>query len=193
MTSKIHNAIVNNQWQHRSLILHMHVIMSLGGHILRIQCIPKSIHSACILWSLQWRYNEHHGVSNHLRLHCLSYVCLDQQQRNHQSLCYLLWGEFIGDRWIPLTKGQLRENLFDMMTSSWIEFSSLAALEVVILTRQGPNKRVDNWRLTFSSAFLLYEKHRILIWNSPKFIRRVNLTIRQHRFQLMTWHRTGVH
>ena len=29
-----------------------------------------------------------------------------------------LWGEFTGDRWIPRTKGQLREKRFHLMTSS---------------------------------------------------------------------------
>ena len=31
-----------------------------------------------------------------------------------------LWGEFTGDRWIPLTKGQWRGNCFHSMTSSCI-------------------------------------------------------------------------
>ena len=30
-----------------------------------------------------------------------------------------LWGETIGDRWIPLTKGQWRRKCFHLMTSSW--------------------------------------------------------------------------
>ena len=33
----------------------------------------------------------------------------------HWPLC----GEFIGDRWIPRTKGQLRGKCFHLMTSSW--------------------------------------------------------------------------
>ena len=32
---------------------------------------------------------------------------------------WLLWGEFTGDRWIPLTKGQWRGKCFHLMTSSW--------------------------------------------------------------------------
>ena len=32
---------------------------------------------------------------------------------------WLLWGESIGGRWIPLTKGQKRGKCFDFMTPSW--------------------------------------------------------------------------
>ena len=49
-----------------------------------------------------------------------SSVCSDADQRKHQSSASLsLWGEFTGDRWIPLTKGQLRGKCFHVMTSSW--------------------------------------------------------------------------
>ena len=49
---------------------------------------------------------------------CLS-VCLDELKENIKAcVTGLLWGESIGDRWIPLTKGQLRGNRFHVMTSS---------------------------------------------------------------------------
>ena len=58
--------------------------------------------------SLQWRYNEHDGVSNHNRLDFL----LDRLFRHISKKNikaprhWSLRGESTGDRWIPHTKGQ---------------------------------------------------------------------------------------
>ena len=42
---------------------------------------------------------------------------------------WLLWGGFIGDRWIPRTKGQERGKRFHLMTSSWCYMYYCAKLE----------------------------------------------------------------
>ena len=48
-----------------------------------------------------------------------SSVWSGSDQRKHQSSAPLaLWGESIADRWIPLTKGELRGKYFHLMTSS---------------------------------------------------------------------------
>ena len=49
-----------------------------------------------------------------------STVYSDADQRKHQSSASLafVWG-IHRDRWIPRTKGQLREKCFHLMTSSW--------------------------------------------------------------------------
>ena len=70
--------------------------------------------------TLQWRHNGRDGVSNHQPHNCL----LNRVLRNRWKKTikaprhWLLWGEFIGHRWIPLTKGQLHEKCFHLMTSS---------------------------------------------------------------------------
>ena len=49
---------------------------------------------------LQWRHNEHDGVSNHRRF---DYLLMENIK---VPRCWHLWGEPAGHRWIPLTKGQ---------------------------------------------------------------------------------------
>ena len=69
--------------------------------------------------SLQWRYNDHDGVSNH-QPHGLLDRLFRRRSRRHQSSASLAfaWG-IHRDRWIPRTKGQLRGKCFRLMTSSW--------------------------------------------------------------------------
>ena len=59
--------------------------------------------------SLQWRHNEHDGVSNHQPRDCLLNRLFRQAQMKENVKAprhWPLWGEFTGDRWIPHTKGQ---------------------------------------------------------------------------------------
>ena len=58
---------------------------------------------------LEWRHNEHDGVSDHLPHDCLLNRLFRRRSNEknikaprHWPLC----GEFTGDRWIPRTKGQ---------------------------------------------------------------------------------------
>ena len=69
------------------------------------------------LWSLQWRHNEHDGVSNHQPHGCL----LNRLFRRR-------------NRWIPRTKGQLRGKCFHLMTSScvWFHMAWLLLLMLVL-------------------------------------------------------------
>ena len=76
---------------------------------------------ATIFISLQWRHNERDGVVNHRRLDYLLNLFQAQIKENIKApRNWPLWGEFAGDRWIPLTKGQQRGKYFHMMTSSWM-------------------------------------------------------------------------
>ena len=68
---------------------------------------PHSHHA-----TLQWRHNERNDVSNHLRLHCLLNRMFGRRSKKTSKL----------HRWIPLTKGQLHEKLFHLMTSSCINY-----------------------------------------------------------------------
>ena len=79
------------------------------------QCYP-------IAPSLQWRHNEHDGVSNHQPHECLlSRLFQAQIKENIKAPRHWpLWGEFTGARWIPCTKGQWRGKCFHFMTSSWV-------------------------------------------------------------------------
>ena len=54
--------------------------------------------------SLQWRHNEHKGVSNHRGLDCLFNRQIKEsiEAPRHWPLCE----EFTGDRWITRTNGQ---------------------------------------------------------------------------------------
>ena len=75
---------------------------------------------------LQWRHNECDGVSNRRRLKspasqlfAQTFVEAQNEENLNAQRHWLLWGEPTGDRWIPLTKGQLRGKCFHLMTSSW--------------------------------------------------------------------------
>ena len=79
----------------------------------------EPVNIKCIL-PVQWRHDERDGVSNHRRLDCLLSVCsATDERKNKTPRHWPLCGEFTGDRWIPLTKGQLRVKCFHLMTSLW--------------------------------------------------------------------------
>ena len=56
--------------------------------------------------SLQWRHNEHGGISNHRRLDCLLKPFVQAHIKgNIKDPCHWpLWWASAGERWIPLTK-----------------------------------------------------------------------------------------
>ena len=58
--------------------------------------------------ALQWRHNEHNGVSNHQRLDCLlnSFFQAPINENIKAPRHWPLWGEFTGDLWIPRIKSQ---------------------------------------------------------------------------------------
>ena len=60
----------------------------------------------------QWRHNDGDGVSNHQPHDCLLNRLFKVQIKENikDPRHWPLWGEFTGDRWIPLTKGQWRGN-----------------------------------------------------------------------------------
>ena len=74
--------------------------------------------------SLQWRHNEHDGVSKHRRLDCFSTVCSGAEQRAHRKLRVTR----LCDRWIPLTKGHfLTSSLFQVMACHLIDIKPILA------------------------------------------------------------------
>ena len=60
--------------------------------------------------SLQWRYNERDGVSNHQRLDCLLNRVFKQNTKDPRH--WHLSGESTGDRWIPFYKGPVAPKIF---------------------------------------------------------------------------------
>ena len=60
------------------------------------------------LSTLQWRQNEHDGVSNHQPRDCLLNRLFKAQIKENIKVPrhWPLQGEFTGDRWTPRTKGQ---------------------------------------------------------------------------------------
>ena len=57
--------------------------------------------------ALQWRHIERDGVSNHRLLFLAqSFVQAQIRENIKTRCCWPLWGEYTGDRWIPLTKDQ---------------------------------------------------------------------------------------
>ena len=70
--------------------------------ITHITAMPKAE------FTLEWRYNERDGVSNHRRLDSFVQPFVQAQiKENTKALCHWpLWGESTGDRWIPFKKGQ---------------------------------------------------------------------------------------
>ena len=56
---------------------------------------------------LQWRHNEHDGVSNHQPHDCLLNRSFKAQIKENKVPCHWpLLGEFTGDQWIPRTNGR---------------------------------------------------------------------------------------
>ena len=67
--------------------------------------------------TLQWRHNEHDGVSNTSLTQAFIQAQIKENIKAPRH--WLLWGEFTGDRWIPRTKRQQRGKCFHLMTSSF--------------------------------------------------------------------------
>ena len=89
---------------------------------------------------LHWRHNDHDGVSNHQPHGCLLNRLFRRSSKSkHQSSASLafVWG-IQRDRWIPLTKGQLRGKCFYLMMSSWERSSDrhMFITAILILVKQ---------------------------------------------------------
>ena len=67
--------------------------------------------------TVQWCHNERDDISNHQPQDCLLQVQIEENIKAPHH--WPLWGEFIGDRWIPHTKASNPEKCFHSMTSSW--------------------------------------------------------------------------
>ena len=129
-------------------------------------------------YTLQWRHNEHHGVSNHRPLDCLynGFVYINIKENIKTRVTGPFWRESTGDRWIPLRKCHLRGNHFQLMTSScW----GLAT--PFVLTHRGLYKTVY---ILPTLVFL-----RIILQISLKFLPIGHL--QPTSVQVMAWYRTG--
>ena len=85
-------------------------------------------------------------------------VCSGADQRKHKAPGHWpLWGEFTGDRWIPLTKSQQSGKCFHLMTSLWAVFPPTKAefdvLFVVKLNHQLKKRSSRRWFETPSSPY----------------------------------------
>ena len=68
---------------------------------------------------LEWRHNEHDGVTNLApRLFTEPFVQVQIKENIKAPRHWRLWGEFTGDRWIPRTNGLWYGKFFHVMTSS---------------------------------------------------------------------------
>ena len=68
--------------------------------------------------SLQWRHNGRKSPAS--LSFTQSFVQAQIKENINAPRHWPLWGKFTGDRWIPLTNGQLRGKCFHLMTSSWL-------------------------------------------------------------------------
>ena len=121
-------------------------------------------HGTILLHAHYGDVTKAHGDSDHRLLKCLFNSLLGASIKGTSKIRITgpLWRESTGDRWIPLTKGQLCGKRFDVMTSSWVR--SLFALLWFINRRlyiiqgfpmpvmepwriwvQGSNESVGNW------------------------------------------------
>ena len=116
------------------LVIIFHIIMKLNvvlvsSFVYSWSCEYITIYVAVRTWlsywqpflTLEWRHNERDGVSNHRHLGCLLNGLFRRRSKKTSKIRVIdpLCWEFTGDRWIPLTKGQLRGKCFHVMTSSW--------------------------------------------------------------------------
>ena len=60
--------------------------------------------------TVQWCHNERDDISNHQPQDCLLQAQIEENIKAPHH--WPLWGEFIGDRWIPHTKASNPENVF---------------------------------------------------------------------------------
>ena len=84
----------NSHW-HRRLAKAMYEVIQVSMSLLAISFST---------YPLQWRHNERDGVSNHQPHDCLLKRLFKRRSKNIKApRHWLLWGEFIVDRWIPHT------------------------------------------------------------------------------------------
>ena len=76
--------------------------------------VPAHVVKFRLIQALQWRHNDHGGVSNHQppsRLFTQSFIQAGQRQHQSSASLAFVRGNH-RDRWIPRTKGQLRRKMF---------------------------------------------------------------------------------
>ena len=61
--------------------------------------------------TFQWRHNDRDGGSNYRRLDGLLNRLFRRRSKKTSKL-WLLWGEFTGHRWVPLTKRPVTRKMF---------------------------------------------------------------------------------
>ena len=95
----------------RGTILNMCI---LAGWVCSFSWTTRSISLPLLIshnnHTLQWSHNERGGFSYQRDLDCLFNSLFRRRP---------FWKEFVGDRWIPHTKGQWSGLCFHLVTSSW--------------------------------------------------------------------------
>ena len=103
------------------------------------------------------------------------YSCADQRKRQSSASLGTLCREFIGDGWIPHTKGQQRGQCFHLMTSSWGKTKSSYTLQRLgqIVTKYVIHDRVY-------IALNLFERplgcEPLLLWDTVRLHMVIHLT-----------------
>ena len=87
-----------------------------------IQCLVSTFKNLMsIIRTLQWRRNEHDGVSNHRRLDCLLNRLFREDQRKHQNSASLAFVREIHRSPVNSPyKGPVTRKCFHLMTSSCV-------------------------------------------------------------------------
>ena len=111
-------------WSHRRVI---------SGTLRRICCL-----SLFRIKTLQWRHNDHDGVSNHQPHGCLLNRLFRRRSKKTSKL--RVTGLCVGNS-PDRTKGQLRGKCFHSMTSSWI-LCALSRWLLIVLSNRAPNDNV---------------------------------------------------
>ena len=92
----------------KPVLIQIMVWHQTGGKPLTESMMAEFTDAYMSLDSLQWRHNDHDGVSNHQPHDCLlNRLFKAQIKENIKALRHWpLWGEFPGGRRIPRTNGQ---------------------------------------------------------------------------------------
>ena len=153
-------------WSHTPVIswwMYLEVVTNLISHFGWYHMLWDRI------YSLQWYHNECNGVSNHWPSPLFAQLLVQAQFKenikalSHWALC----GEFVGDRWIPHTKGLWCGKCFHFITSSYVQ----------IMDKQ---RKLEKVMLRYEiSCEPTYELTKLWTWLRWWFVAR--------RHHLITW------
>ena len=119
----------------------------------------KPLQISTMAVSLQWRHNEHDGVSNHQPRDCLlNHLFRRNQRKNQTPRHWPLCGEFTGDRWIPRLKGGNAEK----GSTWWRHHVATDHSMIILILLKHLNMLSATWQ-PFYSRILALIYHRFLL------------------------------